>query len=714
MQVGVDPAKVGQKLPDRAAALPNLNGALFMNHPVSNAATVSGRCGNESVTGGCVDVPDWMTCTEVAAPAPSPLPAQSVPEAALPMSSGLQQPQSVPQQIDRSSARMGVSDSQKSVIPQQGGAPQQHMGAPTAIESPIGSEVHRAQDSAAATSKTIGTPEPHSVHEKLAAAERRAAAAEAYVQEFESAQHRMAQWAEMAEAAAATQAQKLAAAEIRAHEAEIKLVAAERCALDAESLIVDVKFDAQQRIGSAHAHVAEKLAAAEQRAVMAEENTAQTVVQMNQAAQLHANATQEGIISDIKFDAQQRIACAHAHVAEQLAAAEQRAVMAEEGMGQMMVQMNQSAEQIAAAEHRAAVAEANMAQMMTQMDRTAQVHADATHVQELLRTADSQVQESGCVAQNLYAMVTELEQQLTVQQSEAGVTIHHLEQQLMQAQRELAAVLPVLEGSSLALSLAHRSIGRDVTVGSQMIYIETGELVKVVEVHVDDPHDIYYTVTMADGREKQTTRSKLTAVHPPGEQSPPFVPWVEVSPREQTESSVPADSALPEELEPPPAEDTTKQSQSARRQKLLLEQKVRKAATENTAMSEEASSNAEDIIERAAEVEAQKGAVARQAAADDIARRVAAAAERRSPSLCSRQLEDDAQHQPDTVTVVSSQATSGSISVEISPTIPAQYQTKNVGALQSEGDMFGAENSGKQSTDTSMASLTTSESKEGD
>ena len=94
---------------------------------------------------------------------------------------------------------------------------------------------------------------------------------------------------------------------------------------------------------------------------MAEENTAQTIVQMNQAAHLHANATQEGIISDIKFDAQQRIACAHAHVAEQLAAAEQRAVMAEEGMGQMMVRMNQSAEQVAAAEHRAAIAEANVA-----------------------------------------------------------------------------------------------------------------------------------------------------------------------------------------------------------------------------------------------------------------------------------------------------------------------------------------------------------------
>ena len=42
-----------------------------------------------------------------------------------------------------------------------------------------------------------------------------------------------------------------------------------------------------------------------------------------------------------------------------------------------------------------------------------------------------------------------------------------------------------------------------------MVYSATNELVSVVQVHLDDPNEVYYTVVMADGRERQTTHSKL-------------------------------------------------------------------------------------------------------------------------------------------------------------------------------------------------------------
>ena len=48
-----------------------------------------------------------------------------------------------------------------------------------------------------------------------------------------------------------------------------------------------------------------------------------------------------------------------------------------------------------------------------------------------------------------------------------------------------------------------------IAAGSQMVYSATNELVSVVEVHLDDPDEVYYTVAMADGRERQTTHSKL-------------------------------------------------------------------------------------------------------------------------------------------------------------------------------------------------------------
>ena len=41
--------------------------------------------------------------------------------------------------------------------------------------------------------------------------------------------------------------------------------------------------------------------------------------------------------------------------------------------------------------------------------------------------------------------------------------------------------------------------------GAQLVYAPTKEAVTVVSAHFDDPPDVYYTVLMADGREKQTT-----------------------------------------------------------------------------------------------------------------------------------------------------------------------------------------------------------------
>eukprot|EP00658_Telonema_sp_P-2_P027463 TRINITY_DN21205_c0_g1_i1.p1 TRINITY_DN21205_c0_g1~~TRINITY_DN21205_c0_g1_i1.p1 ORF type:complete len:292 (-),score=86.96 TRINITY_DN21205_c0_g1_i1:338-1213(-) len=47
--------------------------------------------------------------------------------------------------------------------------------------------------------------------------------------------------------------------------------------------------------------------------------------------------------------------------------------------------------------------------------------------------------------------------------------------------------------------------------GQCMVYLPSGEKVEIVKVHLeDDPDDPYYTIKMMDGREKQTTRGKLT------------------------------------------------------------------------------------------------------------------------------------------------------------------------------------------------------------
>ena len=37
-----------------------------------------------------------------------------------------------------------------------------------------------------------------------------------------------------------------------------------------------------------------------------------------------------------------------------------------------------------------------------------------------------------------------------------------------------------------------------------MVYSATNELVSVAEVHPDEPNEAYYTVAMADGRERET------------------------------------------------------------------------------------------------------------------------------------------------------------------------------------------------------------------
>eukprot|EP00656_Telonema_subtile_P001714 TRINITY_DN10745_c0_g1_i3.p1 TRINITY_DN10745_c0_g1~~TRINITY_DN10745_c0_g1_i3.p1 ORF type:complete len:292 (-),score=76.36 TRINITY_DN10745_c0_g1_i3:213-1088(-) len=50
--------------------------------------------------------------------------------------------------------------------------------------------------------------------------------------------------------------------------------------------------------------------------------------------------------------------------------------------------------------------------------------------------------------------------------------------------------------------------------GETAVYIPTAEVVLVASVHIDDS-EVYYTVVMPDGREKQTVRSRLVSVRLP-------------------------------------------------------------------------------------------------------------------------------------------------------------------------------------------------------
>lgn len=50
--------------------------------------------------------------------------------------------------------------------------------------------------------------------------------------------------------------------------------------------------------------------------------------------------------------------------------------------------------------------------------------------------------------------------------------------------------------------------------GETAVYIPTAEVVLVASVHVDDS-EVYYTVVMPDGREKQTVRTRLVSVQLP-------------------------------------------------------------------------------------------------------------------------------------------------------------------------------------------------------
>ena len=51
--------------------------------------------------------------------------------------------------------------------------------------------------------------------------------------------------------------------------------------------------------------------------------------------------------------------------------------------------------------------------------------------------------------------------------------------------------------------------------GDRILYKETGEAVTVLKAHVEEAPYFYYTVRMADGREKQTTTEKLRAKRDP-------------------------------------------------------------------------------------------------------------------------------------------------------------------------------------------------------
>ena len=83
---------------------------------------------------------------------------------------------------------------------------------------------------------------------------------------------------------------------------------------------------------------------------------------------------------------------------------------------------------------------------------------------------------------------------------------------------ESASSVDVLDGLRMSVDAAdaaaaeqadHTEPAALIVAGSQMVYLATNELVSVVQVHRDEPEEVYYTVAMADGREKQTTHSKL-------------------------------------------------------------------------------------------------------------------------------------------------------------------------------------------------------------
>ena len=54
----------------------------------------------------------------------------------------------------------------------------------------------------------------------------------------------------------------------------------------------------------------------------------------------------------------------------------------------------------------------------------------------------------------------------------------------------------------------------DISVGSTVKYLATGELSTVVKVHYDDPPDPYYTILFSNGNERQTTHEKVELVDP--------------------------------------------------------------------------------------------------------------------------------------------------------------------------------------------------------
>jgi len=77
--------------------------------------------------------------------------------------------------------------------------------------------------------------------------------------------------------------------------------------------------------------------------------------------------------------------------------------------------------------------------------------------------------------------------------------------------------IPGINGPSVQALQAQ--VGVALSKGVSMIYTPTGEQVTVTGVHHDDPPELYYTVKMRDGREKQTTASKLQEVSSPAADS---------------------------------------------------------------------------------------------------------------------------------------------------------------------------------------------------
>merc|ERR1712166_909539 len=109
------------------------------------------------------------------------------------------------------------------------------------------------------------------------------------------------------------------------------------------------------------------------------------------------------------------------------------------------------------------------------------------------------------------------------------------------ARGESVSSVGVLDGLRLSVDAAaaeqadHTEPAAVIVAGSQMVYLATNELVSVVEIHLDDPNEVYYTVTMADGREKQTTHSKLQ--QPTKDQLKATVPVTQRSTRQSDTNS---------------------------------------------------------------------------------------------------------------------------------------------------------------------------------